>query len=464
MNVIFITSDHHRWDYLSATGGPVQTPHLDRLASRGIRLDNAYCQTPLCVPGRISMTTGRYPMNTGYFTNRHPINPSEPTFVRQLQHSGIHTAMIGKLHHHVHVFDADYTRHEADIHALGFDYVHETSGKQGSGAIACECRYVEFLRQNGLLEEYRQWTGRWGQEDTRKHFSDPWPWDPSTTQDAYICNQAQSFLKRQPRDRSFYLHLGFVGPHPPFDAPESFRETEDALGSGSTNPTVNPQWWPAYAACIREVDHYVGEVLETLKQLGQEDNTLVVYTSDHGDLAGEYGLWGKVYFYEGSVHVPFIAAGPGIKGGSSDALVELVDVGKTFCEFFQVDPHHWDQGKSLMPILQGNASSHRDNIFAEMGSDKMFFDGRYKLMYGDLRQDTRSEFSQPPYHGPAFGRPVNLAPDKIALYDLKHDPKEQSNLASDPQHAQLLAEMKEKLLQRIIANFQAAPEDSGSVL
>jgi choline-sulfatase len=467
MNIIFITSDHHRWDFLSSIGGPVETPNLDRLADRGVRLNNAYCQTPLCVPCRISMTTGRYPMNTGYFTNRHPINPAEPTFVRQLQQSGVHTAMIGKLHHHVHVMDADYSAHEADIHALGFNDVHETSGKQGSGAIACECRYVEFLRKEGLLEEYRKWTGRWGQEDTRSHFCDPWPWDPSTTQDAYIGHQAKSFLKRQPRDRPFYLHLGFVGPHPPFDAPETFRRAEDDAKTDHADgtPPVNPQWWPAYLACIREVDHHVGEVLATLRDLGMEEDTLIIYSSDHGDLAGEHGLWGKVYFYEGSVHVPFIAAGPGIPlGSTSDALVELIDVGSTFCEFFEVDTHHWDQGKSLLPLLRGEATTHRDSVFAEMGSDKMLFDGRYKLMYGDLSKDTRSEFTRPPYNGPAFGRPVNLPPDQIALYDLQVDPKEQTNLASDPANAQLLSQMKEKLLQRIIGNFQAAPEDSGSVL
>ncbi len=467
MNVIFITSDHHRWDFLSTVGGPVETPCLDQLAARGTRLNKAYCQTPLCVPGRIAMTTGRYPMNTGYFTNRHPIDPAEPSFVRELRQSGIHTAMIGKLHHHVHVFEADYTRHEADIHALGYDYVHETSGKQGSGAIACECRYAEFLRGKGLLEAYRKWTGRWGEEGTRAHFSDPWPWDPSTTQDAYICQQAKSFLQRQPRDRPFYLHLGFVGPHPPFDAPEQFRKTDEGMHAGHPRekPAVNPQWWPAYLACIREVDHYVGEVLATLRDLGMEEDTLVLYTSDHGDLAGEQGLWGKLYFYEGSVHVPFIAAGPGVQAGVvSDALVELIDVGGTFCDFFQVETHHWDQGQSLLPLLRGETATHRESVFAEMGSDKMLFDGRYKLMYGDLRLDRRAEFKEPPYNGPAFGRPVNLPPDRIALYDLYEDPREECNLANDPQKTQLLADMKEKLLQRIIRNMQAAPEDSGSVM
>jgi arylsulfatase len=195
------------------------------------------------------------------------------------------------------------------------------------------------------------------------------------------------------------------------------------------------------------------------------DDTLVIYTSDHGDLAGDHDTWGKVYLYEPSVHVPFIVRGPGVRRGArSAALVELIDVGATVCDAMRVPTHHWDQGRTLMPLLRGECDQHRTTIYAEMGSDKMLFDGRYKLLYGNLKADRRTHYQQPPYHGPAFGRPVNLPPDRIALYDLVADPAEQFNLAEQPECAQLVNVMQTKLLNRLIENMQAAPEDAGSVL
>lgn len=462
-NFLLITSDHHRWDFMSCVNGPVQTPALDRLAANGTRIEHAYCQAPVCVPSRIAITTGRYPMNTGNFTNRHPIDSALPSFVRELRNSGVHTALIGKLHHHVHSMGYDYQEHREEVHRLGFDHVHETSGKRGAGAIHCECDYTAFLREEGLLDTYREWTGRWGDGKALETMTEPWRWDPETTQDTYIARKACEFLRQQPVGHPFYLQLGFVGPHPAFDAPEIYRA--GFKDPAPANPDAHPDWWPAYLACIREVDAQIGRVLKTLEEQGLAENTYVIYTSDHGDLAGDHGLWGKVYLYEGSVHVPFIVRGPGIpQRRISNALVELIDIGSTISDALGVRPHHWDQGKSLMPLLRGLEDSHRETVFTEMGSDKMLFDGRYKLIYGDLALDRRKAYSKAPHNGPAFGRPVNLPPDGIALFDLETDPRELDNLAEDPEHRDLLHRMERKLLHRMITNCQAAREDTRSVM
>lgn len=484
-NVIFIISDHHRFDYLGCEGADfIHTPNLDQLAARGTRLSSMYSTTPLCVPQRIAITAGRYPHNTGCFTNRHPVDPSIPTFLHQLRAAGVHTAMIGKFHHHVHVLDADFIGHEEDLHQLGYDMVHETSGKQGVSSIRCHCRFAEFLQEQGLLESYREWTGTWG---NKRAVNEPWPFAEDTTQDAYIARKAIEFLEKAPQNQPFYLHLGFVGPHPQFDAPERFREpyrqVEPPAPVGWIPPEESaernpPQMsgrfrdnleernktWRAFAACITEVDHYVGEVLKALETRGLAENTLVFYTSDHGEMIGDHGRGGKAVFYEPSVHVPFIAAGPGIPSGRKvEALAELLDIGRTACDFQGAEPHNLDQGFSMRPVLCGEQNSGRETVFAEMGSDKMLYDGHYKLLYGDLLRDTRTHYRGPPFNGPAFGRPVNLPPDRIALFDLIEDPHELNNLADDPAHADLLAKMKTKLLDRLICSMQAGPEDSGSV-
>ncbi|WP_135553948.1 sulfatase family protein [Paenibacillus cymbidii] len=462
-NILFITSDHHRWDYMGNAGSAaVGTPNLDRLAARGTRIGRMYCNAPLCVPSRIAMTSGRYASNTGCFTNRQPVDPGIPTFLHSLRAGGYHTAMIGKLHHHVHVWDGDFVGHEEDVHRLGFEYAYETSGKMGSGSIGCECRYVRFLRERGLLAEYRAWTGRFRQGNAGMKPHEPWPWDAELTQDAHIAEQACRFLRQTPREKPFYLHLGFVGPHDPYDAPAVYRQRYE---EADVPPGVDRAKWIAYAACITEVDDRIGRVLAVLEEMGMTENTVVLYTSDHGDNAGDHGLWGKINLYEGSVHVPFLAAGPGIRAGAAvDAVAELLDIGRTACDYAGVASHAFDQGRSLKPVLTGTAAAHREDAYCEMGSDKMLFDGRYKLMYGNLTKDTRTAWQAAPYHGPAFGRPVTLPPDRISLYDLRDDPGETTDLADDPAYAGLLQEMKEKLLQRLIRNMQAVPDDPGSVL
>jgi len=488
-NIVFIISDHHRFDYMGCGGAEfIHTPNLDALAARGTRVDGMYSTTPLCVPQRIAITAGRYPHNTGCFSNRHPVNPSIPTFLHQLRGVGVHTAMIGKLHHHVHVLDANFIGHESDIRRLGYDTAHETSGKQGVSTIRCHCRYAEFLQSKGLLEPYRKWTGTWG---SKRAVNEPWPFSDETTQDAYIARKAIEFIEHAPKDQPFYLHLGFVGPHPQFDAPQRFREFyRDAIppsavghvSEGAHQPAPGSktsqfpepdhedersrvETWRAFAACITEVDHYIGKVILALEESGHADNTIILYTSDHGEMMGDHGRNGKGVFYEPSIHVPLIAAGPGIPVNRKvEALAELIDIGKTVCDFQNAESHHFDQGVSMRPALTGFAETCREDVFAEMGSDKMLFDGRYKLMYGDLVHDTRREYQESPYHGPAFGRPVNLPPDRLSLYDLKNDPDETRNLAEEAGGAELLETMKTKLLNRLIANMQAVPEDSGSVM
>lgn len=467
--VILIISDHHRWDHLGCAGmASIHTPNIDRLASHGCRVSGMYSTAPLCVPQRIGITSGRYSMNTGCFTNRHPVDPSIPTFLHQLQRAGVRTAMIGKLHHHVHVLDADFVAHQPDVHRLGFDHVVETSGKIGAGAIGCRCRYTEFLEKKGLIDSYRTWTGRFGKSNgTRSGVNDAWRWDASATQDHFIADQVCQYIDTLSEEQPFYIHAGLVGPHPPFDAPLEYRKAYEQMPVPAQvqGDPAREATWRAFAGCISEVDHMVGRIVAALESRGWLDETLVLYTSDHGDNAGYDGRWGKVNFYDGSVRVPFIARGPGITTGAcASAMAELIDIGSTVCDAFGVTSHDLDQGRSLMPTLRGHTDTHRTETFSEMGSDKMLFDGRYKLMYGDLTRDTRSVYLQPPYNGPAFGRPVHLPPDKIAIYDLQNDPDERRNLADLPEFSVLQNDLIRRLLNRMIANTQPAKADPGSVL
>jgi arylsulfatase A-like enzyme len=210
-----------------------------------------------------------------------------------------------------------------------------------------------------------------------------------------------------------------------------------------------------YRAMISQIDHHLGRIIACLEDRGWLDNTVIVYTADHGEMAGDHGRFGKTCFYESSVRVPLYLVGPGIQPGqASSALVELLDVGKTLCELCAVEPHALDQGQSLAPVLRGDRAGRqavRDTVYAEMGCDKMLYDGRHKLMWGDPASDTRK-----------LGRlhldkPVDIAPSPPRLYDLETDPCELEDLAQDLANKNLLLAMAEKLLVRLNQNSQPQP-------
>ena len=431
----------------------MHTPNLDRLAARGTRLSRIYSTTPVCVPQRVTWTTGRYPMNTGCYGNAHPISgPDVPSFVRNLQESVVATALIGKFHNHANYDFADFIAHEGDLHRLGYDYVCETSGKINAGHHRIRCRFTEFLEGMGLFAAYREWIEKELSQYSRVMPSGAWPWNEEHSQDGFIAGKAVEYVRPISVERPFYLHLGFVGPHPQFDAHERYRthyaevSPPIPLGPDPTRRVV--EWWRAYCACITEVDSGIGRVIEALEERDLLDDTVILYTSDHGEYAGDHGRWGKGDFHEPGVHVPFIASGPGIAAGhTSDVLAELIDAGRTVVDLMGVEPHHLDQGRSLKPVLSGRKQSHREDYFAEMGPHKMLFDGRYKLLFGSIRTTIPDDC---PDELMASGAPV-------CLFDLVEDADETRNLAGDPSHHDTLRMMKEKLLQRIIANLQSRP-------
>lgn len=470
LNVLLILSDQHRHDYTGYAGADwLHTPNLDRLAAQGTVFNKVYSTSPLCAPQRISITAGRYCSNTGCYGNRHSINPDIPTFLHSLQRKGVTTSQIGKLHLVCHGEDEHMHAYNHYYEKLGFDSFHETGGKQGTGMIHTRCHYSDYLASKGVRDKHWQWCGTFSKPGTAKN-SDPWPWEEEYGAkhiDDYITTQAETYLKNVDQSKPFYLQVGICGPHPQFDAPTRYRERyKDAKPWYADDLSEEElEDWRAYCACIEQVDEMVGRLMDTLQEQGLADNTIILYTSDHGEMAGERGRWHKGPFYEPSAHVPFIAAGPGVpRGRRIDAMAELIDLGKTVCDFLGTESHHYDQGESMKPTILGEKDTHREDVFCEMGSDKMLYDGRYKLMFGDLTKDTRQNYIDPPYNGPGFGRPVNLPPDVISLYDLQEDPKELNNLAESSEHQSLLNDMIKRLAIRMIRNTQDSPKDGKSVM
>ena len=351
-NIVLIIADQHRWDFVGwESNGLTHTPNLDRLAKAGTLFRSAYTTCPLCCPARQAIASGRYGVSTGCFTNLHQLPPGTPSFVSQLRAAGYHTVAVGKTHMEIHAYDSDLTgdAHAELMDSLGWDEICEISGN-GMLRTGIRCAYSEFLREHGVLDDVVRFYEHWHYFMEKEQGGDPsfvcheWPLGERFQETPFVGRRAVEWLQERDRSQPFFLHVGFAAPHSPIEpAPEYmdlYREADETAPVGSAN---TPEWLPdgrrGYRAMITQIDHYVGWIVDTLIEQGDADDTVLVYTADHGEMAGDHGRFGKTCFYEASERVPLLMAGPGIQPGQdSAALVEIIDLGKTLCELCGVEP------------------------------------------------------------------------------------------------------------------------------
>ncbi len=467
-NIVFIIADQHRWNYMGCEdNGTTVTPQLDALAKRGTRFANAYCTSPLCCPSRAAIASGRYGVNSGCFTNLHELPPGTPSFVNQLRNSGYNTCATGKTHMEIHAYNSDLTseRHREYMESLGWNEICEISGN-GMMGTGIRCAHSEFLRkegmQTGVTGFYQNWQYFMDQRPGDPPYTcHEWPFEEKYQETAFVANRAIEWLNDSNGAEPFFLHVGFAAPHSPIEPfprfMDLYRDAEETpVMEGHAESERVTLARKGYRGMISQIDHHIGRIVNTVERLFGLDNTIFVYTADHGDMAGDRGMFGKTCFYDPSVRVPLILAGPGIQPNrKSGALVELLDIGCTICDLCGVESHRLDQGKSLVPVLNGSNNAHKKTVYAEMGCDRMLFDGRHKLMFGEPSADDRK-----------LGRlhldkPVAIPPSPLRLFDLESDPAEKDNIAASEKD--LLHQMMEKLLIRINLNAQTqAPKDRGS--
>ena len=467
-NVVFVLVDQHRSDFMGyESNGVTFTPTLDALAAEGVAFGNAYCTSPLCSPSRAAIALGRYAEHSGCFTNLHEPPPGSPSWVGQLRSAGYRTMAVGKTHMEIHAYDADYTspEHLAYMNSLGWDDTCEVSGS-GMIKTGIQCAFRRFLEGEGMFDDVLAFAKNWGyfMNAERKGLSEfeclEWPFDERYHESCFIADRATDWLRSNATSGPFLLHVGFAAPHSPIEPLPRFmdlyrdREEPTPRGVDSANENMR-NGRRGYRAMISQIDEYVGRIRALLAELGVLDNTIFVYTADHGDMAGDFGLTGKVCFFEGSVHVPLVFEGRGVTAQpKSDAFVEGIDLGKTVCELCDVSTHAGDEGRSLVPVLSRERDTHRDHVVSTMGCDRMIRDARWKLMWGDPLLDDRK-----------LGRlhldkPVNIPPSPARLYDLENDPHELNDLAGDPASKDILESLVARLGTRTLEDVTAQPHKS----
>ncbi|HLV35319.1 MAG TPA: sulfatase-like hydrolase/transferase [Spirillospora sp.] len=419
-NIILILTDHFRRDALGKS-----TPNLLALANAGTRFENAYCNAPLCGPSRVSLITGLYPSQHGVCGNQaEPIHDDlrDDTFMHHLQRAGYYTAMIGK-HHYIDRYGlhVDATEDTDEIRRYGFDHVFIVldDGENGHN----DDEYTHHLRRQGKLETFRA---------ALANRADPFahPFEADESADGFIGLHGVRFVENYQGDKPFYLNLSFIGPHPPLWHPNESTHDPIAMPApiGAPDDLVTRTRRAHYMDKCALIDDYVGRLVTALKQRGLYENTVFIFTSDHGDNLGDYGIWDKRFFYEQSVGVPLFLSGPGVPAGErhngpriSRALVTHQDLYPTILRLAGAQPGpRRRMGRDLLAILNG-APGH-DAAYAELATCVMIRTGNWKLVF------------DPEQGGVQY------------LFNLAVDPQEQHNLAGVAGYEAVTLDLMQRLL------------------
>jgi len=459
-NVLFLMSDDLN-NLLGCYGDPLaRTPHLDRLAARGVRFDRAYCAFPLCGPSRNSILTGLYPNSTGILANSQIFRqtiPSQQSMPQAFRLAGYFAARIGKLYHY------------------GVPKSIGTNGHDDPGSWELELNPAGVDRMEEESNIFTLLPGQFG--GTLSWYASPKN-DRHHT-DGLMADDAAWVLERcaKQKNRPFFLALGFFRPHTPYVAPKdpyygyypvndmpivtgvkedqadippaglgSYKKEQDQL-----TDDLRRQCRQAYYASISFMDAQVGRVVDALDRLGLADNTIIVFTSDHGYHMGEHGLYQKMSLFEESARVPLLIVAPGMsKGTVAKSPVSQVDLFPTLAELCKVPTPKNLQGQSLVAQLKDPAAvgrgwaitqvsrgggANRATTTKDVGSDGKRFFG-YSLRTPRWRYTEWDEGRQ--------GR---------ELYDHDADARELTNLANDGGHSMIVADLSKQLREAVWDTF-----------
>jgi len=480
-NILFLLTDQQRADTLGVLNSSIRTPNLDRLAEKGTVFTRCYPPTPVCLPCRGALMSGRYPSATGAMHNHSPLKPSMGPMVADVfRQQGYYTHMIGKSHlqscHDLdspesapHIHDRSYFRSWKGPW-YGFEHADLNIG-HSTELHACGMHYGVWLEDRGV--------------DTDRYFGHTayeqyGPWDlPEEYHNSAWVAETTIGAMQQAKDegKPFYISANFQDPHNPCmvpepwasmydpeelpefgfkpgepecfqDKPAFYQEILNSPGqyaaqyseggpSGATNASHLPfdqKQTQENAACyygmVSLLDHHVGRILDALEASGQLENTIVVFASDHGDFLGDHGLWWKeLYPYEEAINVPLIVSWPGHlpENRQNTSLQGLIDLAPTWLNLSGLACPPEFQGVDQSAVWRGEQESLREAIVVEDRphdgpfNQRIFITDRFKLVA---------------YSNPEYGE----------LYDMVEDPHQVRNLWSDPAFADLRFHMLQGLL------------------
>jgi arylsulfatase A-like enzyme len=435
-NILWLMADEFRSDAMHCAGHPVvSTPHLDRIAREGVRFSNTYTVSPVCSPSRASAFSGRYAHIHGVTTNQMPANNGEIFLPSILKHYGYHTAMSGKLHFVPRRFD------------FGFDQFWSFAAEGPTP----EKGYQAFLKEKyGSPAKFPIVPGTcpWP-DDPLGHDVGVFRHQPQDFESEWIADRALEYLRsRKESQQPWFLYTSFLRPHSPsvlpkkyfdmydpdkvpiFKLPANAHQMRTEANEARKRHLIDDErmervMTAKYLGAITNVDDNIGRIFAELERLGMMDNTIILFSADHGNMLGERAQWFKGVQYDGSARIPLLWRGP--KGAPENTgrveerVIENVDFTPTLLEAAGIPVPEGMQGKSFLKLARGRDPQWKDRCFSQLRTG-MVRSHQWKLIDNSL----------------------NLSGD-LELYDMKNDPHEARNLAADPKHRDLVAELKSQM-------------------
>lgn len=455
-NVLLLMSDQHKRSCMGAYGDPVaKTPNLDALAELSVRFSSAYCNNPVCTPSRASMMTGLYSHHLEAQNNSMPFLPTHPTMAHHFNRAGYMTGLIGKMHF-------------VDAQTHGFEYKLDFNDWFQYLGPKVQI-YADELGQSNSGSGLPEIDDLWRSE------GDPWkgrrkldgrlgsvavggvsPLEEKDHFESFVARESVRFLRNFGQfDQPFFLVSSFLKPHDPFMPAQRFadmfrpeqmklpnsygkadksklpKEVVHSIEFNAPTPELRDpadarERMAFYYASLAQMDDCLGQIVDTVQKLGLENDTIICYTSDHGEMLGDLGLWQKFQFYEGSCGVPLLIRVPGCEPGKCDTPVSLVSLSATLTELAGIEQIRPNDGVSLLPLLRGVRTGFEAGpVYAEyaLGGRQpkaMIREGQWKYTY--------------------------WLHDVPELYNLHSDPEELHNLAGEPAYASVADALRDKLL------------------
>ncbi|MBO9478073.1 sulfatase-like hydrolase/transferase [Shimia sp. R11_0] len=482
LNVLFITADQWRGDCLGLAGhGVVKTPHTDALAAEGTAFLQHYSAAAPCSPARAAMYTGLWQMNNRGVANGSPLAHRFDNMARAARRAGYRPTLFGYTD-----ISADPRSHAPEDPALktyegilpGFEVEQELIGNAAP--------WRRWLKSLGYGPEVTETPYQLAEQEGERISTAPTGFAAEHSQTAYLTGRLIEWVEEQPSDQPWFAHLSLIHPHPPFGAPApyntmyapeegpGFAEQEEELAKHPVisllkrNTRVSDYVPGAEAALdelteadfrriravyyglISEVDAQIGRLMDRLKELGVWDNTLVILTSDHGEMMGDHGLLGKGGFFPESQHIPLVMRLPGAPAGQvCEGLTSAIDLMPTLLELWGVEPSNSLDGRSLMPQLQNAGAPPREAVFWEFD-----FRSNWPAPEGvEPRDYARGSHLLARLGAEALQVRCPNAPD--LLFDRKKDPGCTRNVLNDPDYIDLrLKEAEALIADRMRANEQ----------
>jgi len=457
-NLLFLLADDHAGHVLGAEGDRLaRTPNLDRLAREGVRFARHYCNSPVSTPSRQSFLTGQMPHSAGVTVLRTALEEGKPTLARPLRAAGYRTAVFGKMH---------FNRPAAPgLH--GFDVVMTEDAVRKAWQAEVPPRSVPpEIRTKPPWRPFKDPARIWLNADKL-----PYPRYDEDMLGTYIARRAARFLEES-KDTPFALWVSFHEPHSPFDFPVEDRDLFDP--ARFTPPRVGPEdaWQiplifreltdqdkrgiiAAYYTSVAFLDRNIGVVLDKLRELALDRNTLVIYMADNGYCLGHHGRFEKHCSYEPAIRIPLIVSWPGrIRRGVVRDLTEAVDVAPTALDLLSLEPLPVQHGRSLRPYLEGGRPARRrDHIFSEYleNEEACVRTERFKLVFCSGRRERQDGYKT---DNPTPGR-------WMRLYNLEEDPGEFHDVSRG--HPEVVERLMGLMLERFRQTHPEARREPGGL-